>query len=87
MDALTSLDRLRRLATEETGARIAESIRTFDWTPEDRRIWIGRADALGGRKYLLASDSRDFLLMRSLAGLAGVPPAVKLTLLALGELT
>jgi len=84
VDALTSLDRLRRF---DTGARVAQSIRTFDWTPEDRRIWIDGAHPVGSRNIYFASDSRDFLLMRSLAGLAGVPPSVKLTLLALGELT
>ena len=67
--------------------KLAFGIRTFDWTPEDRRIWIDGAHPVGSRNIYFASDSRDFLLMRSLAGLAGVPPSVKLTLLALGELT
>jgi hypothetical protein len=75
VDALTSLDRLRRLSSADP------------WTSEDRQIWLRRAEVMGGKKYFLASDSRDFLLMRSLAGLAGVPPSVKLTLLALGDLT
>ena len=58
-----------------------------EWTREDRLVWTTRSYALDSRRHYFLADSRDLALMRCLTSLAGVPPSVKLTLLALGELT